>query len=152
MGKGGFGKKGAKKGDGKKGGGKKGGKGKGKGKGGKGKGKGKGKGGPTKIIVEAHERFESVFVAKGRDDSLVTRNMVPGTNVYGEKLVSVETGELDKKEKIEYRVWNPFRSKLGACIVGGRLILFFWHKIVALVFKFSNCVNTNVVIVVFFNH
>ena len=23
------------------------------------------------------------------------------------------------KSKIEYRVWNPFRSKLAACILGG---------------------------------
>ena len=25
----------------------------------------------------------------------------------------------DEKKKIEYRVWNPFRSKLAACILGG---------------------------------
>merc|ERR1712070_781884 len=41
----------------------------------------------------------------------------PGESVYGEKRVSVEVEDSD--QKIEYRVWNPFRSKLGACIVGG---------------------------------
>merc|ERR1719379_2912347 len=42
-------------------------------------------------------------------------NMVPGESVYGEKRVAAEIEE----KKIEYRVWNPFRSKLGATIVGG---------------------------------
>lgn len=42
---------------------------------------------------------------------------VPGVSVYGEKRVSVEgPGE---GEKIEYRVWNPFRSKLAAAILAG---------------------------------
>merc|ERR1712072_1584789 len=35
---------------------------------------------------------------------------------YGEKRVAVEEPE---KGKIEYRVWNPFRSKLAAAILGG---------------------------------
>ncbi len=43
--------------------------------------------------------------------------MVQGESVYGEKRVSVEAGEAG--EKIEYRVWNPFRSKLAAAILGG---------------------------------
>merc|ERR1719174_3193683 len=43
--------------------------------------------------------------------------MAPGESVYGEKRVSVEVEDSD--QKVEYRVWNPFRSKLGACIVGG---------------------------------
>jgi len=41
--------------------------------------------------------------------------MVVGESVYGEKRMAVEK----EGEKIEYRVWNPFRSKLGATIVGG---------------------------------
>merc|ERR1719482_1572461 len=41
--------------------------------------------------------------------------MVAGESVYGEKRIAAEVGE----EKTEYRVWNPFRSKLGATIVGG---------------------------------
>lgn len=41
--------------------------------------------------------------------------------VYGEKLVSVEAppSEDGTTSKIEYRVWNPFRSKLAAAILGG---------------------------------
>jgi len=98
------------------------GKGKDKGKGGKGKG-GKGKGGKggkgkakAKVVIEPH-RFAGVFVSKGKDDSLVTRNLVPGESVYGEKRLAAEAEE--GEEKVEYRVWNPFRSKLGAGIVGG---------------------------------
>ncbi|CAE8606659.1 unnamed protein product [Polarella glacialis] len=89
------------------------GKGKGKGKDGKGKGKGKG---ASQVVIEPH-RHEGVFVSKGKDDSLVTRNLVPGESVYGEKRLVAESA--DKEDKIEYRVWNPFRSKLGAAIVGG---------------------------------
>jgi rRNA 2'-O-methyltransferase fibrillarin len=43
---------------------------------------------------------------------LVTRNLTPGKAVYGEKLISVTTGD----EPIEYREWNPYRSKIGACV------------------------------------
>ena len=41
--------------------------------------------------------------------------------VYGEKLISVEAppSEDGTTSKIEYRVWNPFRSKLAAAILGG---------------------------------
>jgi len=93
------------------------GKGKDKGKGkGKDKGKGKGKGKGAKVVIEPH-RHEGVFVSKGKDDSLVTKNMVPGESVYGEKRLVAESE--DKEDKVEYRVWNPFRSKLGAGIVGG---------------------------------
>ena len=42
--------------------------------------------------------------------------MVPGEGVYGEKRVAVEDAD---KGKIEYRVWNPFRSKLAAAVLGG---------------------------------
>ena len=43
---------------------------------------------------------------------------VPGESVYGEKRVSVESGTTEG-EKIEYRVWNPFRSKLAASVLAG---------------------------------
>jgi len=70
--------------------------------------------GGQKVVIEVH-RHAGVFIAKGKDDALVTKNLDPGHSVYGEKRISVETPE----GKIEYRVWNPFRSKLAAAIVGG---------------------------------
>jgi len=122
MGGGGKGKGGKDGGKGKGGkgkGGKDGGKGKGgKGKGGKGKGKGKGDGkgkGGAKVVVEPH-RHEGVFIAKGKEDALVTKNLVPGESVYGEKRITIDGSDGDK---IEYRVWNPFRSKIAAAILGG---------------------------------
>ncbi|KAI9816633.1 MAG: Small subunit processome complex component [Thelocarpon impressellum] len=70
-----------------------------------------------------------VFVARGKEDMLVTKNLTPGQSVYGEKRISVETspatnsgavnGETPVATKTEYRVWNPFRSKLAAGILGG---------------------------------
>lgn len=78
-----------------------------------------GKGG-SKVIIERH-RHEGVFIAKGgKDDALVTRNLDPGNSVYGEKRISVEVeNKSGLNEKVEYRVWNPFRSKLASAIVGG---------------------------------
>ncbi|XP_015280521.1 PREDICTED: rRNA 2'-O-methyltransferase fibrillarin [Gekko japonicus] len=70
--------------------------------------------GGRKVTVEPH-RHEGVFICRGKEDALVTRNLVPGESVYGEKRISVEDGEV----KVEYRAWNPFRSKLAAAILGG---------------------------------
>uniref|UniRef100_A0A672H6T6 rRNA 2'-O-methyltransferase fibrillarin n=1 Tax=Salarias fasciatus TaxID=181472 RepID=A0A672H6T6_SALFA len=83
------------------------------GRGGRGGGRG-GFGGGKKVLIEPH-RHEGVFICRGKEDALVTRNMVVGESVYGEKRLSVEEGET----KIEYRAWNPFRSKLAAAILGG---------------------------------
>lgn len=129
--------------------------------------------GGAKVVVEGH-RHAGIFIARGKEDALVTRNMAPGESVYGEKRVSVEQvgpgaaagawhqpvcrrthrqsgaaacvpapeslaasappqparhGSLptcppharlqEGGEKIEYRVWNPFRSKLAAAVLAG---------------------------------
>uniref|UniRef100_A0AC34RGN5 Fibrillarin n=1 Tax=Panagrolaimus sp. JU765 TaxID=591449 RepID=A0AC34RGN5_9BILA len=71
------------------------------------------RGGKT-VIVEPH-RFEGAFIIKGKEDALATKNLVPGEAVYGEKRVSVE----EDGQKVEYRVWNPFRSKLAAGMMAG---------------------------------
>lgn len=34
--------------------------------------------------------FAGVFIARGKEDALVTKNLVPGESVYGEKRISVE--------------------------------------------------------------
>ncbi|CCC71857.1 hypothetical protein NCAS_0I01890 [Naumovozyma castellii] len=77
--------------------------------------------GGAKVIIEPH-KFAGVYIARGKEDLLVTKNMAPGESVYGEKRISVE--EPSKEDgvpptKTEYRVWNPFRSKLAAGIMGG---------------------------------
>lgn len=87
--------------------------------GGRGRGRGGGRGGGmkggSKVEVNAH-RHKGVFIAKGKEDALCTRNMVPGEAVYNEKRISVQN---EDGTKLEYRVWNPFRSKLAAAILGG---------------------------------
>lgn len=56
-----------------------------------------------------------------KTDAILTKSIYPGESVYGEKRVSVEENNL----KIEYRTWNPYRSKIGAFIVAGVNILGF---------------------------
>ncbi|XP_025105638.1 rRNA 2'-O-methyltransferase fibrillarin-like isoform X1 [Pomacea canaliculata] len=90
------------------------------GRGGRGGGRGRGRGGRggmtggRKVLVEPH-RFAGVFIARGKEDAIVTKNLVPGDSVYGEKRITVEDGD----QKVEYRAWNPFRSKLAAAVIGG---------------------------------
>ncbi|KAG9534611.1 hypothetical protein KCU60_g25145, partial [Aureobasidium melanogenum] len=88
-------------------------------------GAGAGAKGGNKAIVEPH-RHEGVFIARGKEDMLCTRSMAPGIAVYGEKRITVdspapvvENGETAAATKVEYRVWNPFRSKIAAGILGG---------------------------------
>ena len=45
--------------------------------------------GGRRVIIEPH-RHEGVFIARGKEDALVTKNLVPGEAVYGEKKISVE--------------------------------------------------------------
>ncbi|CAN7014506.1 unnamed protein product [Brassica rapa subsp. trilocularis] len=97
--------------------------GRGRGMRGRGRGEpGRGRGAPRRggmkggsMIVEPH-RHAGVFIAKGKEDALVTKNLVPGEAVYNEKRISVQN---EDGTKTEYRVWNPFRSKLAAAILGG---------------------------------
>ncbi|KAF8337563.1 Fibrillarin-domain-containing protein [Cantharellus anzutake] len=88
------------------------------GRGGRGGGRGGARGGST-VIIEPH-RHAGVFIAKGKEHLLVTKNLVPGEAVYGEKRIAVESppDQNGEKVKTEYRVWNPFRSKLAAGILG----------------------------------
>lgn len=61
--------------------------------------------------VQPH-KFAGVYTITDRDQkSLSTKSLVPGTSVYGEKLV--------KEGEDEFRLWSPRRSKLGAAIKRG---------------------------------
>jgi rRNA 2'-O-methyltransferase fibrillarin len=71
--------------------------------------------GGAKVTIEPH-RFEGIFIARSKEDALVTKSLVPGESVYNEKKISVPD---ISGEKVEYRVWNAFRSKLAATILGG---------------------------------
>jgi len=59
-------------------------------------------------LTKAKEIFKGVYRVNGR---LATLNLVKGNRVYGEDLVH-DDGK-------EYRLWNPYRSKLAAAILKG---------------------------------
>ncbi|MCW4020417.1 MAG: fibrillarin-like rRNA/tRNA 2'-O-methyltransferase [Candidatus Bathyarchaeota archaeon] len=65
------------------------------------------------VKIEPHPEFSEVYQATFEDGSqrLATRNLAPGRNIYGERLIEIGNAE--------YRVWDPFRSKLAAAIMKG---------------------------------
>jgi fibrillarin-like pre-rRNA processing protein len=62
-------------------------------------------------MIQKSRIFEVYEEEKGRKWSLYTLNLNPGKQVYGEKLVN--------QDNVEYREWNPYKSKLGAAIALG---------------------------------
>jgi len=70
--------------------------------------------GGAQMAITPH-RHAGIFIASGKNQALATRNLDPGRDVYGEKRITTDT----EGTKIEYRIWNPFRSKLGAAILKG---------------------------------
>ena len=65
------------------------------------------------VYISPHDRFMGVYWVTLADGSrrLATLNLTPGRRFYGEEIV--------KYEEAEYRVWNPFRSKVVAAILKG---------------------------------
>ncbi len=65
------------------------------------------------VKVKPHPRFPAIFqvTLESGVQRLATRNLTPSRNVYSEKLV--------KYKGVEYRLWDPFRSKLAAAILRG---------------------------------
>jgi fibrillarin-like pre-rRNA processing protein len=62
--------------------------------------------------MEIKEVFPSIYkLVKNDQEILVTRNLTPGITYYGEPVFEVD--------EVEYRSWNPTRSKLGALILKG---------------------------------
>lgn len=61
--------------------------------------------------VKPHPHFAGIYQVTLEDGAqrLATRNLVPSRTVYGERLI--------RFRKIEYRVWDAFRSKLAAAIL-----------------------------------
>ncbi len=63
--------------------------------------------------VKPHPRFPGIYKVRLDDGAflLATENLTPGKDSYGERLISFKD--------TEYRVWDPFRSKLAAAILKG---------------------------------
>ncbi len=63
-------------------------------------------------------KLERIFPGVWRlEDKILTKSLAPGKKVYGEKVIKIDG--------VEYRVWNPYRSKLGAAIKNGLKHWFF---------------------------
>ena len=62
------------------------------------------------LDVRPHEKFPGVFwvTIETGTKKLATRNLTPGRSVYGERLVH--------SNHVEYRLWDPYRSKVAAAI------------------------------------
>ncbi|MEM2935128.1 MAG: fibrillarin-like rRNA/tRNA 2'-O-methyltransferase [Candidatus Thermoplasmatota archaeon] len=54
------------------------------------------------------EIFNGIYKEENR---IFTKNLLPGKNVYGEKIIKIG--------KDEFRAWNPYRSKMCAFILKG---------------------------------
>jgi len=65
----------------------------------------------VQVNVKPHPQFSAIYQVTLEDGAqrLATRNLTPGRNVYGERLL--------RHEGVEYRVWDAFRSKLAAAIL-----------------------------------
>ncbi len=61
--------------------------------------------------VKMDQRFEDVYWILDGKKQLATKNLVPGQRVYDEVL--------KRSRGVEYRVWNPYRSKLAAALYKG---------------------------------
>ncbi len=61
--------------------------------------------------VRADQRFKNVYWILNGKKQLATKNLVPGQKVYDEVIKHIKG--------IEYRIWNPYRSKLAAAIHKG---------------------------------
>ena len=61
-------------------------------------------------MISKSKIFE-VYESQGKKKQLYTLNIVPGSNVYGERLV--------KENGSEYREWDASKSKLAAAILKG---------------------------------
>jgi fibrillarin-like pre-rRNA processing protein len=64
-----------------------------------------------KRIESALENDDIRWIFSGGEKHVATLNLVPGNSVYGEKLV--------KQDSEEYRLWDPFRSKLAGALKKG---------------------------------
>jgi len=65
------------------------------------------------VDVKPHPRFPEIYWVTLEDGTqkLATKNLAPEKTVYGERLV--------RFKMVEYRLWDPYRSKFAAAIMKG---------------------------------
>jgi fibrillarin-like pre-rRNA processing protein len=65
----------------------------------------------VQVTVKPHPQFPAIYqvTLENGTQRLATKNLTPNRDVYGERLT--------KYKGVEYRLWDPFRSKLAAAIL-----------------------------------
>jgi len=64
----------------------------------------------SKLNIRMHPKIFNVFISGPPENlKLYTKNLLPGNKVYNENLI--------KFNDIEYREWDPYRSKIAALIL-----------------------------------
>ena len=64
----------------------------------------------NEIEIREHPKYFNVYVSGPPDNlKLYTKNLIPSSNVYGEKFIIFRN--------MEYREWDPYRSKLAAILL-----------------------------------
>ena len=65
--------------------------------------------------IRSHPKFTGVFVSGPAGNwKLYTKNLIPGKEVYGERLYQFKNEE--------YRAWDPYRSKLAAILLNNPML------------------------------
>jgi len=72
---------------------------------------GKGETKDVQVTVKPHPPFPAIYqvTLENGTQRLATKNLTPSRDVYGERFT--------KYKGVEYRLWDPFRSKLAAAIL-----------------------------------
>jgi fibrillarin-like pre-rRNA processing protein len=63
------------------------------------------------IIKRFDNGSYAILTDNANEKHLATQNLIKGNSVYGEKIIQYDD--------IEYRLWDPFRSKLAGAIIKG---------------------------------
>jgi fibrillarin-like pre-rRNA processing protein len=61
--------------------------------------------------IVPHETFKGLYWLEEEDSKLVTVNLIPGYKSCNEELITLS--------EVEYRVWSPYNSKIGAALTKG---------------------------------
>lgn len=64
----------------------------------------------SNVEIRNHPKFNNIYISGASENlKLYSKNLIPGTQVYGERIIEYRG--------IEYREWDPYRSKLAALIL-----------------------------------
>ncbi|KKN13735.1 hypothetical protein LCGC14_1003360 [marine sediment metagenome] len=76
----------------------------------------------ARIEIRNHPKFQNVFISGPPGKlKLYTKNLISGKRVYGERLLNFNG--------VEYREWDPYRSKLAAIILENPISSFFTENL-----------------------